>query len=106
VSRPLSGSDLDGQRVLVPLQVRDVLPADHRVWQVLDQVAEFDLAPFLAAYRIDGVGRPPYHPRLLLALIIYCYGNGSVLCGRSARPVGMTWAPERSWVVVFRVFGR
>jgi transposase len=71
----LIGSDLDGQRVLVPLQARDVLPADHRVWQVLDQVAEFDLAPFLSAYRSDGVGRPPYHPRLLLALIIYCYGK-------------------------------
>jgi transposase len=75
MSRPLIGSDQGGQLALLPVDVREVLPPDHRVWQVLAQVEEFDLGPFLGAYRADGVGRPPYHPRVIIALIVYCYGK-------------------------------
>jgi transposase len=67
------GSSLGGQVAFLPLDVRDVLPKDHLVWEVIDQVAEFDMTPFLAAYRADGVGRPPYHPAVMVALLLYCY---------------------------------
>ena len=50
-----------------------MLPKDHLVWEVIDQVAEFDMTPFLAAYRSDGVGRPPYHPAVMVELFLYCY---------------------------------
>lgn len=35
-------------------------------------MAELDLSVFEAAYRADGRGRPPFHPRMMLALIFYC----------------------------------
>lgn len=64
---------MGGQAAFLPLDARDVLPKDHLVWEVIDQVAEFDMTPFLAAYRSDGVGRPPYHPAVMVALFLYCY---------------------------------
>ena len=69
------GSDRGGQSALFPVQVRDVLPADHRVWQVLDQVDGLDLSAFRAAYHQGGAGRAPYDPGMLLGLFIYCYGK-------------------------------
>jgi transposase len=53
-----------------------MLPKDHRVWDVLSVVAELDLTAFELAYRLDGQGRPPYGPRLMVGLLVYCYGKG------------------------------
>ena len=44
-------------------------------------VGELDLSPFEAAYRVDGRGRPPFHPRAMLALILYCRSKG-LMSGR------------------------
>jgi transposase len=71
--RCLIGSSRGQQPVFLPLDARDVLPKDHLVWEVIDQVKEFDMTPFLAAYRSDGVGHPPYHPAAIVALLLYCY---------------------------------
>jgi transposase len=60
------------QPVLLAVDVREELPADHLVWAVLQAVGELDLALFEAAYRADGRSRPPYDPRSILALIMYC----------------------------------
>jgi transposase len=50
--------------------------------------AELDLAPFLAAYRADGQGNTAYHPRMMVALVLYCYAKGI----RSSRAIEMaTW---------------
>jgi transposase len=61
---------------MLAVDVRDLLPAGHRVWDVLDLVGELDLSAFVAAYRADGWGRPPYDPRMMLALVVYCRGKG------------------------------
>lgn len=53
-----------------------MLPTDHRVWDWLALVDELDLSAFETAYRADGRGRPPFHPRVLLALILYCRSKG------------------------------
>jgi transposase len=57
---------------LLAVDVREELPADHLVWEVLEVVGELDLSLFEAAYRTDGRSRPPYDPRSMLAVIIYC----------------------------------
>ena len=44
-----------------------------------------DLAPFAAGYRADGQGRKAYHPRLMVALVLYCYCKGI----RSSRAIEM-----------------
>ena len=46
---------------------------------------ELDLAPFLAAYRADGQGNTAYHPRMMVALVMYCYCKGI----RSSRAIEM-----------------
>jgi transposase len=64
------------QAFLLPFDVRDWLPADHLAWFILDVVDQLDLHPFLTAYRADGHGRAAYHPRMLLAVLLYGYCTG------------------------------
>lgn len=66
-------SDRGSQPTLLPTDVRDLLPADHLVWEILAVVDELDLDEFHAAYRDDGRGRPPYDPAAMIALVLYCY---------------------------------
>ncbi len=44
-------------------------------------VEELDLSAFESAYRADGRGRPPFHPRMMLALLLYCRCKG-IMSGR------------------------
>ena len=76
----------DGDQVfLLPPDPRDWLPEGHLAWAVRRAAGELDLAPFLAAYRADGQGKRAYHPRMMVALIVYCYCKGI----RSSRAVEM-----------------
>ena len=79
----------DGDQVfLMPPDPRDWLPEGHLAWAMRRAAAEVDLAPFLAAYRPDGQGNTAYHPRMMVALIMYCYAKGI----RSSRAIEMaTW---------------
>ena len=61
---------------MLAVDARDLLPAGHQVWGVLELVGQLDLSGFTAAYRADGRGRPPYDPTMMLALIVYCRGKG------------------------------
>src|SRR5690348_7943818 len=74
-----------GQLFLLPPDARDWLPAGHLAWAVLEAAGELDLAPFVAWYRADGQGRPAYHPRLMVGLVMYCYCKGI----RSSRAIEM-----------------
>jgi transposase len=76
----VSGGD---QVYLLPPDPREWLPPGHLAWTVRAAVAEMDLAPFVAWYRADGQGKRAYHPRLMVALIMYCYCTGI----RSSRAV-------------------
>lgn len=73
------------QLFLLPPDARDWLPAGHLAWAVLEQAGQMDLAPFAAWYRADGQGQKAYHPRLMVALVLYCYCKGV----RSSRAVEM-----------------
>jgi transposase len=77
---------VDGDQVfLMPPDPREWLPPRHLAWAMRQAARELDMAPFLAAYRPDGQGRPPYHPRMMAALIMYCYAKGV----RSSRAIEM-----------------
>jgi len=77
---------VDGDQVfLMPPDPRDWLPAGHLAWAVREQAAALDITPFLAAYRPDGQGRPAYHPRMMVALLVYCHAKGI----RSSRAIEM-----------------
>ena len=73
------------QLFLLPPDARDWLPGRHLAWAVLGAAGELDLAPFIGWYRADGRGRPAYHPRLMVGLVMYCYCKGI----RSSRAVEM-----------------
>ena len=80
------------QDFLLPPDARDWLPAGHLSWAVIDAVGELDLSEFLAYYRSDGQGRPAYHPKMMTALVLYCYCKGI----RSSRAVQM-WPAPTTW---------
>src|SRR5215203_6142888 len=64
------------QVFLMPPDVREWLPESHLAWFVIDAVEEMDLAPFYAAYRVDGHGRPAYEPAMMVALLLYAFARG------------------------------
>lgn len=73
------------QLFLLPPDARQWLPERHLAWAVLEQAGQMGLGPFMAWYRADGQGRPAYHPRLMVTLVMYCYCKGI----RSSRAVEM-----------------
>jgi transposase len=64
------------QSFLMPPDVREWLPERHLAWFVIDGVAEMDLEPFYAAYRVDGRCRPAYDPAMMVGLLLYAYARG------------------------------
>src|SRR3954452_12460388 len=59
-----------------------LLPPDLKDWLASDDVAHFIVAAVervsLTSFQVPARtgGKPQYHPRLMLALLIYCYANG------------------------------
>jgi transposase len=82
VTRSWIGSDLGTQSALA-VNARDLLPAGHPAFAFQTLVGRLDLSAFAAAYRADGRGRPPFHPRMMVTLLVYCRSKGIV----SARAV-------------------
>lgn len=64
------------QEWLLPPSMRDWLPAGHLAWFVIELVDELDLREFVAVYRQDGQGRPPFDPAVMVALLVYSYCVG------------------------------
>jgi len=68
--------DLD-QEFLLPPNLRDWLPEGHLALFVSDVVDGLDLSAILESYGSrDGRGQPPYHPRMMVKLLIYAYCIG------------------------------
>src|SRR5258708_37009619 len=68
------------QRLLLPPDLGEWLPEDHLALFVSDVVEQLDLKKILAWYeRGEGRGRPPYHPLMMVKLLVYgyCTGRGS-----------------------------
>src|SRR5215218_8712012 len=68
---------------MFPPAPQDWLPEDDLVYFLLDTVAALDLAPFFAHYERETRGQPPFHPRMMVALLLYCYATGT----RSSRRI-------------------
>src|SRR6478736_6609737 len=71
------------QPSIFPPSPRDWLPEDDLVYFLLDTVATIDLAPFFAYYERETRGQPPFHPRMMVSLLLYCYATGT----RSSRKI-------------------
>jgi transposase len=60
--------------LLLPPNLRDWVPAGHLAHFILDAVEEMDLRQVRVNER--GTGNAQYPPRMLLALLLYCYATG------------------------------
>lgn len=65
------------QRLLLPPDLREWLPEGHLALFVSDVVDELDLSTIVRAYEGgDGRGQPPYHPAMMVKLLLYAYCIG------------------------------
>jgi transposase len=71
------------QAYLFPPSPHDWLPEGDLVYFLLDTVATLDLTPIFAHYQRELRGQPPFHPRMMVALLLYCYATGT----RSSRKI-------------------
>jgi transposase len=71
---------------LLPPSVHDFVPAGHPAHLVRELVrAELDLAAIVADYEREERGQPPYHPAMMVALLLYAYSQGLYASRRIAR---------------------
>ena len=89
--------------------MKDWLPADDVADFIVAAVDRVPLASFQVADRTGGT--PQYHPRLMLALLIYCYANGLFSSRRieraTYRDIGIRFVaanlhPDHDTIAVFR----
>jgi transposase len=65
------------QYLLLPPDLREWLPEGHLALFVSDVVDELDLSQILDEYeKGDGRGYPPYHPVMMVKLLVYGYSTG------------------------------
>jgi hypothetical protein len=70
--------DVD-QDWLLPQSMHEFVPPGHVAHFIRDTVSEaLDLSNILAAYS-DERGYPPYHPTMMVALLLYAYSQGGLL---------------------------
>src|ERR1700728_2832633 len=90
-----AGGDRD-QLFLMPVSMHDWLDEGHLAWFVLDVVERVDTCGFHARYRLDGPGRPPYDPEMMLALLFYAYATGV----RSSRRIEAACVTDAAFKVI------
>lgn len=64
------------QQILLPVALREWLPDDHLAYFVSDIVDELDLSDITVRYEQESRGGPPYHPRMMVKVLLYSYCVG------------------------------
>ncbi len=97
------------QAFLLPPDLRDWVPEDDLAHFVIEAVERVDMGAFKVNRR--GSGSAQYHPRMMLALLIYCYANGIFSSRRieraSRRDLGVRFVaannhPDHDTIATFR----
>ncbi len=84
MSKPFREWNVD-QPWLLPPSVNDFMPADHVAHLVRETVREgLDLSLIYLSYKSDR-GQPPFHPAMMVALLLYAYSQGVYASRRIAR---------------------
>ena len=82
------------QQFLLPPSLRDWLPEGDLAYFVCELVDALDLSEFYRYYDVGdpagskrkaASGQPPYHPKMMVALLLYAYCNGTASSRRIAR---------------------
>jgi len=64
------------QSWLLPPSPQDWLDEGDLVYFLLDTVMELNLSAITSKYEQEGRGYPPYHPRMMVTLLLYAYCRG------------------------------
>ena len=64
------------QMLLLPVSLREWLPEEHLAYFISDVVDHLDLSPIMRRYEGEERGYPPYHPRLMVKVLLYAYCMG------------------------------
>ena len=64
------------QQLLMPAALQVWLPPEHMAYLISDAVEELDLSVIMARYEGEERGGPPYHPRMLVKVLLYGYCTG------------------------------
>src|SRR6516225_872462 len=67
---------LPEQDLLLPPSLRDWLPENHLAYCVSDVVDQLDLSAIESVYEEEDRGQPPYHPRMMVKILVYSYCVG------------------------------
>jgi transposase len=97
------------QAFLLPPDLRDWIPEDDLAHFVIEAVERVAMGAFKVNQR--GTGSAQYHPRMMLALLIYCYANGIFSSRRieraTHRDIGVRFVtanrhPDHDTIATFR----
>ena len=84
MSKTYRPSDPD-QQLLLPAALREWLPDDHLAYFVSDVVDQLELSEITARYERESRGGPPYHPRMMVKVLLYGYCVGVASSRRIAQ---------------------
>ena len=78
------------QQLLLPAALQEWLPDDHLAYFISDVVDQLDMSEVTARYERERRGGPPYHPRMMVKVLLYgyCVGVASLTPHRPASPRG------------------
>ena len=64
------------QNWLFPPSPQDWLPQDHLIYFLLEVSEQIEISPIVDDYDSEKGGQPPFHPRMMLVLLLYSYSVG------------------------------
>ena len=64
------------QQLLLPAALQEWLPDDHLAYFISDVVDQLDMSKVTARYERERRGGPPYHPRMMVKVLLYGYCVG------------------------------
>ena len=73
------------QQLLLPAALQEWLPPDHLAYFISDVVDQLDLSAITVRYEEERRGGPPYHPRMMVKVLLYGYCTGVASSRRIAQ---------------------
>lgn len=86
-----------GQQLLLPEALQDWLPEGHLAYFISDMIDSLELSAFHARYAEGGPRNQPYHPTMMVKILVYGYATGVFSSRKIARKLHED--------VAFRVLG-
>ena len=71
--------------MLLPAALQEWLPEDHLAYFISEVVDQLDLSAITARYQGEERGGPPYHPRMMVKVLLYGYCTGVASSRRIAQ---------------------